>query len=171
MRNLILSAYPQSMRPPDPFTPNLKVDLLPEIKQPPIMAVGVDSLLPRPLQMDIDIFLHTRQNAAFPTELKNQFMLPLSESASTGSRYNVSQMNALILYLGIQANAKVPMIAFETRNVHFFFFGLFIHEFFLLFETMVRGQVAQAHKWQRAHPWRFSAGLLKTLILRVVIFS
>ena len=98
------------MRPPDPFTPNLKVDLLPEITQSPKMAVGVDSLLPGPLQMEIDIFLHTRQNTAFPTELKNQFMLPLSESASTGSRYNISLMNALILYLGAQANAKVFML-------------------------------------------------------------
>merc|ERR1719334_3077589 len=31
MRNLILSAFPRSMRLPDPFTPNLKVDMLPEI--------------------------------------------------------------------------------------------------------------------------------------------
>merc|ERR1711865_268239 len=35
MRNLILSAFPRNMRLPDPFTPNLKVDLLPEISQPP----------------------------------------------------------------------------------------------------------------------------------------
>ena len=31
MRNLVLSAFPRNMRLPDPFTPNLKVDLLPEI--------------------------------------------------------------------------------------------------------------------------------------------
>jgi hypothetical protein len=35
MRNLVLSAYPRLMRLPDPFTPNLKVDVLPEIAQPP----------------------------------------------------------------------------------------------------------------------------------------
>ena len=35
LRNLFLSAFPRSMRLPDPFTPNLKVDLLPEISQPP----------------------------------------------------------------------------------------------------------------------------------------
>ena len=32
LRNLVLSAYPRNMRLPDPFTPNLKVDLLPEIQ-------------------------------------------------------------------------------------------------------------------------------------------
>jgi len=35
MRNLILSAFPHSMKLPDPFIPNLKLDLLPEIKDPP----------------------------------------------------------------------------------------------------------------------------------------
>ena len=35
LRNLVLSAFPRSMRLPDPFTPNLKVDLLPEIAQSP----------------------------------------------------------------------------------------------------------------------------------------
>ena len=35
MRNLILSAFPRNMRLPDPFTPNLKVDMLPEIAHQP----------------------------------------------------------------------------------------------------------------------------------------
>jgi len=36
MRNLILSAFPRKMRLPDPFLPNLKVDLLPEIRDSPV---------------------------------------------------------------------------------------------------------------------------------------
>lgn len=35
LRNLILSAFPRSMRLPDPFTPNLKVDVLQEISMSP----------------------------------------------------------------------------------------------------------------------------------------
>lgn len=35
MRNLILSAFPRNMRLPDPFTPNLKVDILQEISLAP----------------------------------------------------------------------------------------------------------------------------------------
>jgi len=35
MRNLILSAFPRTMKLPDPLMPNLKVDLLPEINSPP----------------------------------------------------------------------------------------------------------------------------------------
>src|SRR3989338_6866406 len=45
MRNLILSAFPRSMRMPDPFTPNLKVDLLPEITQPPRIFAGFAAVL------------------------------------------------------------------------------------------------------------------------------
>ena len=40
MRNLVLSAFPRNMRLPDPFTPNLKVDLLPEITQSPRVITG-----------------------------------------------------------------------------------------------------------------------------------
>ena len=41
MRNLVLSAFPRNMRLPDPFTPNLKVDLLPEISQSPRVVAGL----------------------------------------------------------------------------------------------------------------------------------
>src|SRR6185369_7064850 len=47
MRNLILSAFPRSMRLPDPFTPNLKVDLLPDITQPPRLLSDITSQLVR----------------------------------------------------------------------------------------------------------------------------
>lgn len=46
MRNLILSAFPRNMRLPDPFTPNLKVDLLPEINQSPKCVPEPQNLLP-----------------------------------------------------------------------------------------------------------------------------
>ena len=47
MRNLVLSAFPRNMRLPDPFTPNLKVDLLPEITQSPrVVAAWVLLLFP-----------------------------------------------------------------------------------------------------------------------------
>jgi CCR4-NOT transcription complex subunit 1 len=53
MRNLILSAFPRNMRLPDPFTPNLKVDLLPEIAQPPRILPDPDKLLPEPLKSQV----------------------------------------------------------------------------------------------------------------------
>lgn len=50
MRNLILSAFPRNMRLPDPFTPNLKVDLLPEINQSPRFVPEPQNLLPAELR-------------------------------------------------------------------------------------------------------------------------
>ena len=51
VRNLILSAFPRSMRLPDPFTPNLKVDILPEIANAPrIMSNFVAMIHPPQLK-------------------------------------------------------------------------------------------------------------------------
>ena len=50
MRNLILSAFPRNMRLPDPFTPNLKVDLLPEINHSPRFLPEPQNLLPADLR-------------------------------------------------------------------------------------------------------------------------
>ena len=45
MRNLILSAFPRNMRLPDPFTPNLKVDMLADIGQPPRILTNFASMI------------------------------------------------------------------------------------------------------------------------------
>jgi hypothetical protein len=45
MRNLILSAFPRNMRLPDPFTPNLKVDMLPEITLAPRVLTNFASMI------------------------------------------------------------------------------------------------------------------------------
>ena len=58
MRNLILSAFPRNMRLPDPFTPNLKVDLLPEINQSPKFVPEPQNLLPAELRYTCTSALH-----------------------------------------------------------------------------------------------------------------
>ena len=45
MRNLILSTFPRNMRLPDPFTPNLKVDVLPEISHTPRIMTNFANLI------------------------------------------------------------------------------------------------------------------------------
>ncbi len=45
LRNLILSAFPRHMRLPDPFTPQLKVDLLPDINDTPSIRPDPETLL------------------------------------------------------------------------------------------------------------------------------
>ena len=110
LRNVILSSFPRHMRLPDPFTPNLKVDLLPEIMQPPrILSKFVDQLKPTANHQpavakdEVDLFLKTRGPAAWLQELPAKFLLPAPQATAAGTRYNVPALNALVLYVGIAA--------------------------------------------------------------------
>lgn len=105
MRNLILSAFPRNMRLPDPFTPNLKVDLLPEISQSPRILSEVDAALKtKQLKIEVDEYLKTRQPMSiFIIDLKQRVLLPQHEAAAAGTRYNVPLINSLVLYVGMQA--------------------------------------------------------------------
>lgn len=105
MRNLILSAFPRNMRLPDPFTPNLKVDLLPEISQSPRILSEVDAALKtKQLKSEVDEYLKTRQPMSiFIIDLKQRVLLPQHEAVSAGTPYNVPLINSLVLYVGMQA--------------------------------------------------------------------
>jgi CCR4-NOT transcription complex subunit 1 len=101
LKNLILSAFPPDMRLPDPFTPNLKVDLLPETSQPPKILIDFTSCLETAgLKKDIDNYLRTRSPVTF---LKN-----LSKSAfvKKSSGYDIPLINTLVLYIGTIAIAQ-----------------------------------------------------------------
>lgn len=102
LRNLILSAFPRNMRLPDPFTPNLKVDLLPEIKQSPrIMSDYESTLEVDQFKKDIDHYLLETQDKAFLTHLMAKLTLK-DDPATTGEgKYDVSMINALVFYIGV----------------------------------------------------------------------
>ncbi|KAB1225230.1 CCR4-NOT transcription complex subunit 1 [Morella rubra] len=104
MRNIILSAFPRNMRLPDPSTPNLKIDLLPEIGQSPRILSEVDAALKaKQMKADVDEYLKTRQPGSFLTELKQKLLLPPSDAAAAGTHHNVPLINSLVLYVGMQA--------------------------------------------------------------------
>ena len=105
MRNLILSAFPRNMRLPDPFTPNLKVDLLPEISQAPRIVAYPDRVIPNQLQGELDIYLKSRQPMAFLDSLCPRLLLGGQDQPGYGTRYNSTLINALVLYTGMQAIA------------------------------------------------------------------
>lgn len=114
LRNLILSAFPRNMRLPDPFTPNLKVDLLAEIHQPPRVLSDYTTGLTVSFKRDIDNYLRTREQAPFLDNIREILAADPSvqDIYSGGSKYNVPMINALVLYVGIngiaQLHAKTP---------------------------------------------------------------
>merc|ERR1719312_1171967 len=103
MRNLILSAFPRNMRLPDPFTPNLKVDMLPEISIAPRMVTNFAALIKPSFKKDLDSYLKNRNPVSFLSELRTNLQNTNSNAADAGMRYNISMINALVMYVGTQA--------------------------------------------------------------------
>eukprot|EP00879_Flechtneria_rotunda_P010377 GHRR01010853.1.p1 GENE.GHRR01010853.1~~GHRR01010853.1.p1 ORF type:complete len:778 (+),score=325.49 GHRR01010853.1:1459-3792(+) len=135
MRNLILSAFPRNMRLPDPFTPNLKVDLLPEIAAPPRGIPASDKLLPRQMRSIVDALLQVNQPAAGRGGRQPQQPLALAaiqqlismlqqqsdsnnsngSGAAAGSqqrpRYSTGLMAGLVLYVAASSQPGAPVAA------------------------------------------------------------
>ena len=108
MRNLVLSAFPRSMRLPDPFTPNLKVDLLPEISlQPRVLSNYLGGLQTTGLRGDIDAYIKNRQLTMLPI-ITSRLMLSPEEVEMAGGAYNITLINAVVLYVGIKAIEEAP---------------------------------------------------------------
>ena len=78
MRNLILSAFPRNMRLPDPFTPNLKVDMLPEINVVPKINTHVSNyIVPVEFKRNLDSYLKNRTPVTFLSEMRNYIQVGL----------------------------------------------------------------------------------------------
>ena len=85
LRNVVLSAFPRHMHLPDPFTPNLKVDRLPEITQPPLVLSDVAAALQRNnLRTETDAFLRSRR-AEFLREVRSRLLLSPAEMPHAGT--------------------------------------------------------------------------------------
>jgi CCR4-NOT transcription complex subunit 1 len=107
------------MRLPDPSTPNLKIDLLPEIVEAPCILSEVDAALKaKQMKNDVDEYLTSRQqNSTFLSELKTKLLLSSSEASSAGTRYSVPLINSLVLYTGMQAIQQLQAGETQAQNV------------------------------------------------------
>ncbi|KAM6118199.1 LOW QUALITY PROTEIN: CCR4-NOT transcription complex subunit 1 [Pterocles gutturalis] len=120
LRNLILSAFPRNMRLPDPFTPNLKVDMLSEINIAPRILTNFTGVMPPQFKKDLDSYLKTRSPVTFLSDLRSN----LQVSNEPGNRYNIQLINALVLYVGTQAIAphsqqgSTPSMSTITHSAH-----------------------------------------------------
>jgi CCR4-NOT transcription complex subunit 1 len=100
LRNLILSATPKGMLPPDPFTPNLKIDLLPEISQSPVMLSNVLGPI-EGMRSHLDAYLKDGQRRNFLAGLPS---LLYKEGTN---EVDAPKVNSLVLYVGIHALARL----------------------------------------------------------------
>jgi CCR4-NOT transcription complex subunit 1 len=113
LRNLVLSAFPRQMRLPDPFTPNLKVDLLPEISQSPrILSKYATTLGVNNLKQDIDVYLKNRPDPSF----LNDVLPKLKVEGSGGRKFSAPMINALVLHVGVQAIGQLQAKASQVTS-------------------------------------------------------
>ncbi|KAF9207336.1 hypothetical protein BGZ49_000688 [Haplosporangium sp. Z 27] len=118
LRNLILSAFPRNMRLPDPFLPNLKVGLLPEIHQSPRVLSDYTSSLTVSLKREVDTYLRTRDHAAFLDNWREILAIDPSNQDlfSGGSKYNIPMINSLVLYIGVNGIAQLHAFKSDDDN-------------------------------------------------------
>jgi CCR4-NOT transcription complex subunit 1 len=107
LRNLILSAFPRTMRLPDPFMPNLKVDVLNDISQSPrILTDYVAPMTVLGLRGHLDSYLNTKQPAELPSKLHGIL-------GTSNGGYNTPLITSIVVYVGslaiIQVQNKMPI--------------------------------------------------------------
>jgi CCR4-NOT transcription complex subunit 1 len=91
LRNIVLSAFPRTMRLPDPFTPNLKLESVPEASQSPVILI--DYLAPiTAIRGHLDNYLLHQQ----PAELPNK--LPAILSGGNGA-LNIPLVTSVVVYI------------------------------------------------------------------------
>jgi CCR4-NOT transcription complex subunit 1 len=163
MRNLILSAFPRNMRLPDPFTPNLKVEMLSDITQPPrIMTNFAAMIQPASFKKDLDSYLKTRSPVTFLSELRSH----LQVSQEPGQRYNTALMNALVLYVGSQAIAYIhsknstPSMSTIPHSSHMDIFQNLVVDLDTEGRYLFLNAIANQLRYPNSHTHYFSCTLL-----------
>jgi CCR4-NOT transcription complex subunit 1 len=99
LRNLILSAFPRSMRLPDPFTPNLKVDALSDNAQAPPRILTDYSAPLASIKMHLDNYLTQRQPPELPSKLPTILL--------TNGAYNHALTTSLVVHVATVAISQI----------------------------------------------------------------
>jgi len=128
LRNIVLSAYPRSMRLPDPFNPLLKVDALVEVSHPPrILSPYTAVFQEAPF---VSFFKELEANLR-SQRVNPQFMIQMRELLYTPSStplpvaVNVRLLNAIVLHVGMHAvsiglGKGAPVVPVASPHVDIF---------------------------------------------------
>jgi CCR4-NOT transcription complex subunit 1 len=115
LRNIVLAATPKGMPTPDPFTPNLKIDLLPETSQSPVILSHVLGPI-ESMQSHLDVYLKDALRRNFSG------LLPLLYVPGT-TEVDARKCNSLVVYVGAHALARLqsPQISLSrTPDIELF---------------------------------------------------
>lgn len=103
LRNLILSAFPRVMHLPDPFTPDLKLNLLPECSEGPVYDDSyIDYLLNDDFKAKIDEFVQDKgEYSGFYQVMEKEIEIK-EEELGKASRSDV--LSVFVIYIGTTAS-------------------------------------------------------------------
>eukprot|EP00188_Purpureofilum_apyrenoidigerum_P000847 Plantae.Rhodophyta-Purpureofilum_apyrenoidigerum.ctg14237.p1 GENE.Plantae.Rhodophyta-Purpureofilum_apyrenoidigerum.ctg14237~~Plantae.Rhodophyta-Purpureofilum_apyrenoidigerum.ctg14237.p1 ORF type:complete len:815 (-),score=124.46 Plantae.Rhodophyta-Purpureofilum_apyrenoidigerum.ctg14237:110-2221(-) len=108
MRNIVTSAYPLSINLPDPFNVDLKVDKIPEMSIPAtVLSDYTNAIIRANIKSQLDNYIKGRTSAAVFLDTRLKLLLPYSERAMVGTKYNIPVINSIVLYVGQQAVDKM----------------------------------------------------------------
>uniref|UniRef100_H2YFJ5 CCR4-NOT transcription complex subunit 1 n=1 Tax=Ciona savignyi TaxID=51511 RepID=H2YFJ5_CIOSA len=161
LRNLILSAFPRNMRLPDPFTPNLKVDMLQEINVAPRILTNFIAVMPAAFTKDLDSYLKTRAPVTFLSDLRTNLQI----SNERGIKYN-RLINSLVLHVGMQAIAYIhskgssPSMATITHSSHMDIFQNLAVDLDTEGRYLFLNAIANQLRYPNSHTHYFSCTLL-----------
>lgn len=125
LRNLILSAFPKDMMLPDPFTPNLKVDMLPEIQINPQFLTNYTAALEKEeLLLSFNSYLQLGTPQDFVSQLQPKLLLPTLDVYISGTNYNVPLINSIVLHAGVvgldQMKSDGSVTITNSRSMDFY---------------------------------------------------
>ena len=117
MRNLVLCAFPRTMRLPDPFAGSLRVTQLPEAAHDPVVVYDFHAVLaavPK-LQDALEAFAQRHAPPTFLTTLKEALTLPTPHGAEP--RYREPVIHAAVLYVATQVlEGPVHLLAGDAQH-------------------------------------------------------
>lgn len=126
LHNLILSAFPvtSSHRLPDPLSPGLKIDALPEVqKTPQLLTDYTAALSTAELRAPLDKYLQAKAPSDFVSTIREKLALTTyNEQTATPSdpKYNISLINSLVMYSGVvainQSKAATGSVKFDSQS-------------------------------------------------------
>lgn len=159
LRNIVLSAFPKSISMPDPFTQGLKVDRLPEITEAPVISYNPSNDL-RSLKKPVDGYLRIPSNMLLKTIINGIKQTPVEEAGIgySKSNFNVKAINAIVLYVGIQAvNDRQPNgQTFNPKSSHFALLSGLMQEGTVEFQYHLIEAICNQLRYPNSHTQWFS---------------
>jgi CCR4-NOT transcription complex subunit 1 len=179
LRNLLVSAFPRNMPLPDPNT-NVKIDLLPEIRQPPRILSSFETGMGARQRENVDAYISARGPPALLTRILQDLIVPSTSGSNKGIKngnkqsefdassktesYDNRAINSLTMYVGMhaiaQASGDSSAAAHLTDSAHMDIFLALVCRLQPAGRYMFLNAVVNNLRFPNSHTYYFSRMLL-----------